>query len=47
MISGGKNAGSPPPWPFLETGQTLLKEALSPFGDDLPWQIKSLTDFLV
>jgi len=36
MISGGKNAGPPASWHFLEASQALDKEALAPFGDNLP-----------
>jgi len=47
IISGGKSAGPPAPWHFLETGQTLVKETLSPFGDNLPGDIELLADLLV
>jgi len=46
-ISGGKSAGSAAPWPFLKPGQAFLKEAFSPLGDDLPWQVEALSDLLV
>jgi len=47
MISGGKSAGSPAPWHFLEASQALVKEAFSPFGDNLPGQIKTFADLLI
>jgi hypothetical protein len=47
MTSGGKSAGSPAPWHFLEASQALVKEAFTPFGDNLPGQIKTLADLFV
>jgi len=46
-ISGGKSGGSAPPWPFLQAGQALVEESLSPLGDDLPRQIQLLADLFV
>jgi hypothetical protein len=31
----------------LETIEAFFEESLSPFADDLPWQFKSFTDFLI
>jgi hypothetical protein len=46
-ISGGKITGTPASWPFLQTGQTLIKETLSPLGDNLPRQIQTFPDLFV
>jgi hypothetical protein len=47
MISGGKSAGPPAPRRFPKADQALVKEALAPFGDNLPGQIKTFADLLV
>jgi len=47
MISGGKSAGPPAPWPFLKSGQAFLEEAFSPLRDNLPWQVEALSDFFI
>jgi hypothetical protein len=35
------------PGTILETGQALFKEPFPPFADDLAWQFKSFTNFLI
>jgi hypothetical protein len=46
-ISGGKTTRASASWPSLETGQTLLKEALAPFRHNLPRQVEAAPDILV
>src|SRR3970282_844067 len=45
--SGGKNPGPSGARAFLQTGQTLVEEALAPHADDFPARVETASDLIV
>ena len=46
-ISGGKSSGATRAIEVLQSGQALLKEALTPFTDDIPADMQVLSDLVI
>lgn len=46
-ISGGKSSGATRAIGVLQSGQALLKEALTPFTDDIPSDMQMLSDLVI
>jgi hypothetical protein len=44
MISGGKDARAPAPWPSLKAGQAFLEETFAPLRYNLTGHVKASAD---